>query len=435
MGFSFLFSRMSDDPKATDQAASLQALLQEIKSVNASVNSLKSQNEKLVTDYNELKALIVEDSASEPSHQPVVPSTPFLGVGSARPNNSTPAHLLGVTPKRPSGSPSGKPIVESSDSDGEPARPVKRKKSKKHKKKRSRRHSSSSSSSSSSSDESSHLMKKQMKELLDGYDTAKPRYLEDKTTDPIHDGLAKLLQTWFWTPFTTDEVKDLLLKPLHPSNAEALIPCRINEPVFYNLLGGGVNKDQPVRFIQNALVKACQPLASAWATIIKVESYFKSQNEQTAHELSDDLTLDFHQLRTQLDLSLRLLGVANSQMVLHRREILSGFLNPDFAKLCKPHVKFNQWMFGTDFKTLLQDTIRENQLIKKGQQKPKAQPQGQQSFLGGKKNFRGRFQGKQSGSRFRTKKDNNYGKGSPGTSNYQQPQQSTSQKQPNKKSQ
>ena len=440
----------------TKDPETLVELLKELKSVNQTVQTLKSQNDSLNSKYDSLQSLILEETMSDKS-DPRVPAhtVPDFAANSkfshiltaSQPVNSSSSRLLtpaftsaaagslGSTLSKPVNVSSvvPKPVVSSDSQDSPAPKRVKKKKPKKHRKKKKFHHRSSSSSSSSSDSEDSDV---HMKQLLDGYDQAKPRYLEDKTTGPIHDGLARLLENWFWTPFTTDEVKDLLLKPVRPSNADALIPCRINEAVFYNILGGGANKDQHLRFVQNAFVKACQPLALVWSKLIQVENFFNSHDEECSFDLSKDLHVDFHELRTQLDLSLRLMGVANSQMVLHRRESLASFLNPDFSKLCKPHVKFNQWMFGSDFKTLLQDTIRENQLIKKGQTKPKgSQSQGQQqnNFLGSKKGFR-RFQrrGKQFGSKSQNKSEGGFNKGS--TQNGSQ-QFQLQQKPNNKKSQ
>ena len=69
-----------------------------------------------------------------------------------------------------------------------------------------------------------------------------------------------------------------------------------------------------------------------------------------------------------MDQGLRLLGIANSQMVVHRKEILSNFLNKDFKKICKSHVAFDQWMFGSNLKALLEDTVQVNKLVQ--QNKP-----------------------------------------------------------------
>ena len=140
---------------------------------------------------------------------------------------------------------------------------------------------------------------------------------------------------------------------------------------------------------------------------------------------SPTLSVDFQQLRKHMDQGLHLLGIANSQMVMHRKEVLSNFLNKDFKKICKSHVAFDQWMFGSNLKTLLEDTARVNKLVQ--QNKPTFSQQ-QSSFS--KPFFQGR--GGPRGSRtnntsrrgkFQQQQGRGYGRGWQQTSSPNQVQQ------------
>lgn len=243
------------------------------------------------------------------------------------------------------------------------------KSSKKH---RHKKKSVPSDSELSSSDNDTHL-DEQMIELMNEYAGSKPKYLEDPTTSDIPQPLADILRTWFWSIYSKEEVKVELAKPLRPANATALIPTKINEAVFRSLSTPAIIKDMPTRFIQNAFMKSSQSFATVWSTLITLENHLKATNQPLQVAASDTLTVDFLQLRKMMDQGLRLLGIANSQMVVHRKDILSQFLHKDFKKLCKSHVPFDQWMFGTNLKTLLEDTIRVNRMVQQNRPPQKSQ--------------------------------------------------------------
>ena len=145
-------------------------------------------------------------------------------------------------------------------------------------------------STEESSDSDSDTVDPQMQQLLLEYQSSKPKYLEDPTTDAIPDPLVQILQTWFWSVYSKDEVKTELGKTLRPQNADALIPTRINEAVFRALSASGLSKDLPCRFIQNAFMKASQPFASVWAKLVAIENHFKANNTDLQIDLSPSLS-------------------------------------------------------------------------------------------------------------------------------------------------
>ena len=68
-------------------------------------------------------------------------------------------------------------------------------------------------------------------------------------------------------------------------------------------------------------------------------------------------------MRQLLDLALRLLGMANSQLAIHRRSKLKQHLAPGFHRLCEDHIPFNQWMFGGNIKVTIDDTLKINRMV------------------------------------------------------------------------
>ena len=172
----------------------------------------------------------------------------------------------------------------------------------------------------------------QMVELMNEYAGSNPKYLEDPTTTDIPQPLADILGTWFWSIYSKKEVKAELAKPLHPGNAPALIPTKINEAVFRSLSTPAIIKNMPTHFIQNAFMKSSQLFAVVWSTIIALENHLKAINQPLQILVSDTFSIDFLQLRKLLDQGLCLLGIANSQMVVHHKDVLAQFLHKDFKK-------------------------------------------------------------------------------------------------------
>ena len=190
-----------------------------------------------------------------------------------------------------------------------------------------------------------------------------------------------MLETWFWSVYSNEEVKTELCKPSHPSNAPALIPTKINEAIFCSLSPQALSKDMPSHFIQNAFMKTAQPVAIVWDTLIQLENFLKASHTPMLHKFSDNLTVDFQILCKHLDQALCLLGIANSQMVVHRKDTLSQFLNKDFKKICKKHIAFDQWMFGSNLKNLLEDTARVNRLVQQNKPQTTLPPASKPTFF------------------------------------------------------
>ena len=356
------------DPAASDLSKILTAI-QDFKTLTdvkcADLTTRLDDLEKDIVDGSEINSV---PTTSSPGFSPTTTT-----VTPASSNVGNLASLFAPQPTSAVASPfAGKHFLgHDSDEDHQPKKKCKKSKSK-------ILHDSSEESDPSNNE--ADQIDPELQDLMREYEASKPKYLEDPTTTDIAAPLATLLQTWFWSIYSK-EVKNELAKPLRPSNANALIPTKINEAVFRSLQPAALTKDLPSRFIHNAFMKASQPFVVVWSTLIKRETFLKSQNNPLQFVFSDGSTVDFLHLRKQMDQGLRILGIANSQMVVHRKDILAQFLNKDFKKLCKPHVPFDQWMFSTNLKGLLEDTIRVNRMV----QQNKGQP-----ILAKKPFFRGR---------------------------------------------
>ena len=170
------------------------------------------------------------------------------------------------------------------------------------------------------------------KELLDVYNSTKPKALANLLTDPIPEPLTKIPESWFWGHYSSTEIKAEQVKTKCPANATALIPVQINEELYHSISPDGKFLDRPFRYIQNPLGKGAQPLVSVWYKIIQCQSALKKQNPDKSAILTvgPNLEVDFAELRELLDLSLHFFGMASFQLVIQRRLDLGSFVTPGF---------------------------------------------------------------------------------------------------------
>ena len=182
--------------------------------------------------------------------------------------------------------------------------------------------------------------------------------------DPIPELLTKILESWFWGHYSSTEIKNEQDKTRRPSNADAVIPVQINEELYHSISPDGKFLDRPFRYIQNALGKGAQPLVSVWYKIIQCQNILKKQNPDKSCTFTvGHLHIDFAELRELLVLSLRLIGMASSQLAIQHRLDLGNFVAPGFHKLCEEHVPFTRWMFTENVKTQIEDTSKINRMV------------------------------------------------------------------------
>ena len=206
---------------------------------------------------------------------------------------------------------------------------------------------------------------KQLDKIKAEYETTKPRVLEDVTTDPIPHQLMSTLETWMWKCYNSDEIKAAQEKARRPNNATALIPLKMEEEVFHALNPRGRAFDAKYRFIQNALMKGIQPIAIVWSKVINAITSLQSYrgDDNPFLMIMPKLSLNLLQMKAEFDLGLCLLGMANSQLGFRCWLSLKQHLSPGFRRLCDEHNPLNQWMFGGNIKTTIEDTMRVNHMM------------------------------------------------------------------------
>ena len=100
----------------------------------------------------------------------------------------------------------------------------------------------------------------------------------DKTqTDGLADPIIAALLAWFWQIYPGNEISEVLKECLHPNNCEALKPVTINDEVQKLMSPSDKVDGQWLKWLENGIVKAASPLATAWNMLLQLEYNIRSK--------------------------------------------------------------------------------------------------------------------------------------------------------------
>ena len=145
-----------------------------------------------------------------------------------------------------------------------------------------------------------------------------PKEAHDITTDPIPDACSFTLEKWFHKPHSKKKVVEILSSCERPSNCPSLKVVSINEEVKKTMTRRNHDKDKRMCYLCTAIPKAAQPLSSAWGALLRWED--EIDNSLTTVSLKDFLDnspIKLKDIITQVELSLKVLGIANVQAIHH----------------------------------------------------------------------------------------------------------------------
>ena len=204
-----------------------------------------------------------------------------------------------------------------------------------------------------------------MQQLIDKWKKDKKNL--DPTTSLISEFLLPTLESWWWQPFDKGEIRETLNLCQHSENADVLKKVHINEEVFKCIGSKGREADESLHYVNHSLTRAAHPLASAWDTIIHAENCFKDHNEAASDgtvtvALLDGSGLNLSEVCACLDLSLKVLGMTNVQLVPKRCAALKDYLNKDYQALCDRSHGFNWQMFGNNLRGQVDELNQFNRL-------------------------------------------------------------------------
>ena len=96
---------------------------------------------------------------------------------------------------------------------------------------------------------------------------------DDSTIHDIHQPCVDTLWEWFRNVHTGAEIQEVLKMCLRPANCDPLLPVSINPKVARSMDRSKSDEfdDQRLKWLCNGLVKASQPLATAWSELLRLE--------------------------------------------------------------------------------------------------------------------------------------------------------------------
>ena len=136
------------------------------------------------------------------------------------------------------------------------------------------------------------------------------------------------------------------------------------------------------------------------------EPWAQSGSPEAVVTVAEDMDLNLSDMKSFLDTTIRLLGMANVQLVQKRRLDLHPSIQPQFKSLCTNAHPFNHLMFGSSVKTSVDDVTKLNKIANTVTSTPKSKKQqfkgynpyfAQQCFLGKRGGGAGKCGGHQQG--------------------------------------
>ena len=213
--------------------------------------------------------------------------------------------------------------------------------------------------------------KKKKSLKLPRYAHAGPQRNEDKLCGELQEGAPELLETLFRSVYSRKEIKETLENIERPSNCEALRPVMINKEIYSHMSEKERKKDEPLKFIANAVAKASQPLANVWNQLLQLETDLRESKGippdaemPVSLDIDEDTGTVLHvtHLVELLDQSLKVLGMATAQIAQKRRLDLKYKLAPDCKDLAKRSQPFTSCIFGDNMKASALENRKERSI-------------------------------------------------------------------------
>ena len=178
-----------------------------------------------------------------------------------------------------------------------------------------------------------------------------PKEDHDVTTDPIPEPCAATLEKWFHKQHSKKEIIEALQTCKRPENCSSLKVVTINDEIKKSMSRKNHDKDKKMRYLCTALAKAGQPLATAWAKILRLNHDVKNapMNIDLGTFL-ENTGIDLPSIVSQMELGLQLLGICHVQAVQKRRSDLQYLLTASAKELGNENQPITTLMFGDKIK-------------------------------------------------------------------------------------
>lgn len=173
---------------------------------------------------------------------------------------------------------------------------------------------------------------------------------DEHTGKDVSDKLAKLVNKRWSEKLTSDKLSEKLKKYPRPGNLQNLTVPKVNPEIWANMNHTGKQVDLRAANTQNIVSKVGSILAKCTDTLLT------ARNKKQSKEMNLDELIGSH-----TD-ALALLGHAQHELSMKRRDAIRPSLNKDYTGLCSQNVPITSLLFGDDLQQQL-NTIKASNKI------------------------------------------------------------------------
>ena len=187
-------------------------------------------------------------------------------------------------------------------------------------------------------------------QLLNNFDQL---YAEDApTAEAVNDKLAQVIDKMVSHKLPEDKATEKLKSLQRPMNIKNLECTRVNPEVWGSLKPKTRSQDIKLQSVQQALLKGVVPIVSVIDSLM-------TRLSTSASGLGNQ---EFKGEITKLLDAVAVMGHANHELNMRRREFIKPDLNRQFAGLCSPHVPVTGFLFGDNLPQQCKDIQQTNKI-------------------------------------------------------------------------
>ncbi|XP_071794416.1 uncharacterized protein [Asterias amurensis] len=188
-------------------------------------------------------------------------------------------------------------------------------------------------------------------QLLDNFEQL---YAEDApTADAVNDKLAKVVDKMVRHKLPEDKAVEKLQTIQRPTNVKNLECTRVNPEIWSSLKPKTRSQDIKFQKVQQALLKGIIPVVGVINSLM---------SRPAATDPPTQVNPDFKVEITKLLDAVAIIGHANQELNVRRRDLIKPDLNKQFSGLCSPHVPVTGFLFDDDLPQQCKDIQQTNKI-------------------------------------------------------------------------
>ena len=184
---------------------------------------------------------------------------------------------------------------------------------------------------------------------------------EEVCSKNVHPDLAKFVNAIFREGMDQESYKKYLTDDINPrpENCEALVPVRLNQPVWDALKYQSRNVDFKFQETGKGLIKAAVKVTKALNTLTEVETEVEKLDQ-----CPEDIKIGIQTVSNNMQDALLILGHTNYAINISRKELIKSEVKDEYAQLCKKDIGFTKFLFGDNLSQAAQDAANASKLTK-----------------------------------------------------------------------